>query len=391
MVKISDITTIRKKIKRRIRNKGPILSRNNPNIMRTMTAMTTRPRKRRSRKIGQKAPKISNDGLSFLKCAYAPPDFSVEKLAGIPDTFTGRTLIKRHKMVNHVNLVSGRDYFFLVAPVPGQAYYFGQTSPGGVWSLADNLVGVPYADLTGLFGPAAVNSADIVNGFRHISLCAELIPTTNAMTWTGSVEVWKMPLGLADSQATSYHKTITGLQGLNATNNDRYIGPFNAGAYSYSTNQQPDVEFSPIIEGYADMPVTTPTAGTGDFVQLQGRFPGLGGMEAILIKVSGVTADQSCIIKTWACVEYKVAPNSVLYEYSSASPAHDPLALELYSRIATELPIAVPYYDNDNFWQRIVRIIQAATGVGAMLPGNYGMVSRGANLLASATRSIFSF
>ena len=58
--------------------------------------------------------------------------------------------------------------------------------------------------------------------------------------------------------------------------------------------------------------------------------------------------------------------------------------MKVYRELINSLPIAVPAADNANFWQRVLSIIRTISGVGAMIPGPYGMISSGVNTITGA-------
>jgi len=337
--------------------------------------------------------RISPEGMAFLKCAFAPPDFANSKILGVPDDFQGRSLVKKHRSVSPVNFATANtDYYYLVLPVPGYQYFFA-TSPAGVpLNNATVFVGVPYSDFASFFADR-FSAANIVDKFRFVSQHFELIPTVNQANWSGSIQAFRLPIavgirpGSAASGPLSYN--ITGINGVNATNVDMYTGPFNLGVYTAGYNTGATFNFSQIFENVVSVPnnpdnlagdfgvVTTPT-GTG-FTGFDNQF------DSLLIKVSGMgtNVSNSGIIKTWACVEYQAVTGSSVYEYQNFSPC-DHHALDLYRKIINELPVGVSFVDNDGFWARVLAIIRNISGAASVLPGPYGMAASGVNTLATA-------
>lgn len=53
--------------------------------------------------------RLTNDGLAFLKCAFAPPDFSDTQVRGIPDNYRGKTLLKKHRLTASTTLFATSD------------------------------------------------------------------------------------------------------------------------------------------------------------------------------------------------------------------------------------------------------------------------------------------
>jgi hypothetical protein len=329
---------------------------------------------------------LSDSGIAFLKCAFAPPDFANVSNVGVPDDFRGTSLVKKHRLVSPLSLVSTNDYYIILAPVPGVAYFQHTTAAGVAVASNATITGVNYSDFTTLF-PTVQTLASVVPKYRFVSNHIEIIPTINEMTWSGSIFAWKVPLAVfiresADT-TTSDLFSVSGLNGMNSTLQNMYTGPFIKGVYTACYSSNCVFNFKDTIQNVLNVPSTIQPA-LGDFGALNttAGFPGLDdGFEAIVIKISGMTANQTCLIKTWACVEYQVSPNNGLYQFSTLSPC-DKAAIELYREIINGLPVGVPFEMNESFWTRVLQIIHSLTGVGSLLPGPYGTLSRGANLLS---------
>lgn len=350
----------------------------------------------RMAKMSSAMSRVTQDGMSFLKCAFAPPDFSGSDVKGVPDMYQGKSLIKKHRLITSVTLPANIDTYLLLLPVPGYAY-FQIPQPAGVpITAATPITGVTYSDFATLFnsgGVAGDSTTEVVNKFRYVSNHFELIPTTNAMSWTGNIQCFKFPLtvGMRQNAATAFTNLLSvfGFQALNATNADQYTGPFNLGVYTGCYNSGNGFIFNQIIEKALNVPNSIVA---GDFGQLicDRGFTGMdANFECVCIKISGVGANtnNTCILKTWACVEYMSQPGSSVYEYQSFSCV-DPVAMEIYRAIIKELPIGVSFLDNENFWARVLSIIKRVSGVASALPGAYGALASGVNMTASALESL---
>jgi len=337
-------------------------------------------------------PRVSAAGMAFLKCAFAPPDFSGSDVKGVPDSFEGKSLVKKHRFISDFTFAAGRDTYFLLLPVPGYAYFTTSVAAGSAILPTTAFVGVPYSDFNNLFNSAGVPSescANIVDKFRFVSNHFEMVPTTNAMSWTGNVQTFRFPLSMFIRQSTATTTgdlwSVAGLQSINATNADQYTGPFNLGCYTAAYNTGNGFAFNSILERVVSVPTTV---GLGDFGQLSGLigFTGLdANFDAVCIKVSGVGSNSldTCILKTWACVEYQSLVGSSVYEYQTFSPC-DPVALDMYRAIIKELPIGVSFMDNEGFWMRVLNIVRRISGVGAAVPGPYGAIASGVNIASNA-------
>lgn len=339
---------------------------------------------------------VSSGGVEFLKCAFAPPDFSVTQTQGVPDQYDGLSLTKKHKFIGSVALPASSDQYYLLAPVPGIAYFtLAKAYVAGVPQApvsTDVWTAVPYGDYSSLFGSSISTSADIVNRFRYVSNHIELIPTTNAMAWTGNIQVWKSPVTMQPANTSLVAGTYTpamvvqGLASSIATNAIQYTSPFNLGTYVCAFNTNPVFNFNEIIENQGTTTAFSPGGFGGFSAPANVNINGLdNNFESVFIKISGAgtNASNTLVLKTWACVEYQCLPGNALYEFQSVSPS-DELAMKLYRKIIKELPIAVTYFDNESFWQRVLAIVQRISAVGSHLPGQLGSLARGVSLASSA-------
>jgi len=338
--------------------------------------------------------RLTHQGLSFIKCAFAPPDFAANDVAGVPDEFRGQTLVKKHRLVTSFNFNANTDYYILLAPVPGISFFQTSVAAGTGFISTSSFGAFQYSDFGTMFG-SPNTMADIVTKFRYISNHIEILPTVNQMTWTGNIQVFKLPvsltldtIGVTGGDAATF--SITGFQAINETNANQYTGSFNMGAYSACYNSGAQFDFQPILEGATTYPATFVTG--RDFGQIYNinGIPGFDNQfETLCIRVSGIgsNTNNSCIIKTWACVEYQVQPGTLLYEFGSVSPS-DELAIKLYREVILGLPVAVPFYDNEGFWQRVLRVIRQVSGSLSIIPGPLGMISGGVNSIASGVESL---
>lgn len=335
--------------------------------------------------------RLTSQGEAFLKCAFAPPDFAASSPTGVPDDYRGPSLLKKHRLVGQLNCnVANTDYYLLLAPAVGGVSYYSTTVAAGTPILNTTVFKpVYYSDQTSLF-PSDAQMADIVTKYRFVSNHIELIPTMNQMSWSGSIQAWKFPLSMSirtGSAAVGNLYTVTGLQSCNATNSNQYTGPTNLGLYSAAYSAGSEFEFQPVIEGLVACPAVILSS---DFGQLTNSFGGVDEQfESVVIKISGMGANisNSFVIKTWACVEYMANPGTSIYEYQTLSPC-DAYALELYKSIILQLPVGVSFLENEGFWKRVLNIIRNVSGALSILPGEYGAISSGVNLVASGIESL---
>lgn len=334
-------------------------------------------------------PKLSTEGVSFLKCAFAPPDFSVNKISGVPDKYEGNSLVKKHRLINPETFDAVRDYYFWLAPIPGVAYLKTNVAAGTPLIQSTTWTPVYYSDYDNMFGVEehGYDSANKVTKFRFVSNHIEMVPTVNQMEWSGSIQAFKIPATLnvrqlaSDSNRDLY--SIMGLQACNSTNSNQYSGPFFNGLYSGCFSSNCDFTFQQVLEGLGPSIPTTVYAET-DFTQIISRIPGMdNGFESLIVKISGVTSTKNAaLFKTWSCVEYQVQAGTDLYEYQTESPC-DEAAIAAYKKLISELPVGVCYMDNENFWRRVLNILRGVSGALSFVPGPYGAVASGVNTITN--------
>lgn len=342
--------------------------------------------------------KLSAEGMKFLKCAFSAADFDGAGNYGVPDKYGGKSLAVKHRGVFSFNFDSANtDYYFLVLPTPGFAYYLATTVAGVPPTAATVWRGVPYSDYSGLFGPTGLNAAINITKFRYVSQHFELVPTTNSNQWTGNVQSWKVPVAVEEALYGSGADTLTilGLNGTVATNQDMYTGPMNLGVYVGAFNKGgSDWGFSRIHKSRTNIPASLSAVAGVDFGEISGgslAIPGFdNNFETICIKVSGMGPNvaNTAILKSWACVEYQFVPGNPMYEMQVLHQESDEIALEMYRKIVVQLPVGVSYLDNENFWNRVLNIIRNISGGLSLLPGPYGLVAGGVHSIATGMSSL---
>jgi hypothetical protein len=343
---------------------------------------------------GSNAPlnRVAKPGLEWLKMAFAAPDFPVLSPMGIPDDYTGRTLPKTFRQITSITIPSN-DFTIIIPPIPGYAY---GTFDGPVVAASD--IGlVDYTDMSSIFGNSALTTADQVTAFRYMSQLAELVPTTNATSWSGSISCYKVPMKLASVQVVnaiatippvninSTIYTVTGGQGISSTAQDQYTAPSNLGVFAAATSDNVNFPFTDVREGVPSYNTTARTGGTAvpgtfaSFTPPVNRFlPGWGELDTIVFRVQGAV-DNTFVLKTWAALEFQVLSSSALYQYTHISPSKDLAALQCYSAFVRACPIAVSYYENASFWQTLLGIATTVSGALSHIPGPWGALSGGVN------------
>jgi len=368
-------------------------------------------------------PKLSSDGMAFLKCALAPPDFSVDPGKGIPDRFSGRTVTIKDCATTALNFTAGNDTYVVVSPVPGYAYF---TASVPIGTTPGTFTGVPYNTYDSNFGP--FNSGTVgndqltaptspsFNKFRYASLAAGIYPTSNMMQFAGSISVWKGDISLCEiagsaDQTTDFTAvppgitttrlsdvTVHKLAGTNSISSvvprDNYTESFIKGAFAISLDNTGDFEWSDFlydpsyasIEGVISAGPTPPSGTRQSRAVFNGTaakpLTGWGNNETVIFKISTPAgAVNSATLKVWNCLEMQVNSNSSTYQFSHPSPHMDAAALSAYSMIRNELPVAVPCAQNADFWRRVLSLLRGMFKAASYIPGPVGMVGQGMTAL----------
>lgn len=351
---------------------------------------------------------MSKAGVAFLKCAFAAPDFNTDPGEGIPDKYQGKTLMRKDVTTSSVSATANKDTFYLIAPTPGVSYWKVEVAAGTLPLTSDNWTPVYVPGFETLFGvtgtTGAKSRADQVSMFRYASMCIGIYPTSNLMQFAGSITCWKLPLRM--EQATYIVNVgttpvvnisqvgwiVNGLDGVSKVSPDNYAGTFIEGIYSQSVCNEDEFEFQPILEGLYELPLLGTSGGNPGqmYSNLDGDVLGMGHMDSILVRVSSPTASvNNFIMKTWSCIEYRVNPNSALYQSAKDSPGLDEVALAAYREIAKNVPVAVPYHQNAHFWERVSKMLQAMLKGASYVPGPVGELATGIQATTKALQTLW--
>lgn len=357
---------------------------------------------------------MTPDGVAFLKCAFAAPDFNVDPGKGIPDRYEGKTLTRKDQLTLSMTYPKNKTTWILVMPTPGKAFWSAETDLGVKPTVATNFLAVEYPGALDLFGTASAQQSKLVSEFRYASMAVGIYPTSNMMQYGGSISVWKamMKWGTANvtktvttippSTFSVTEQTILGTSAVLTVGRDNFTTGFNNGVYTMSTAEDEDFPFWPIRAGHAGLPPNGTTVTDADMsVKLDvgsggSALVGCDGMETIIIRIdTPADAVNAAVLKTWACIEYKVMPNSTIDQYASLSAPYDPVALTQYRRIANSLPVAVKASENAWLWDRIrafllgtVGAVRVVSGVAKHVPGPVGEIAGHVNGLADLMGSL---
>lgn len=331
----------------------------------------------------------TNAGLEFLKCALAPEDFGNQVGTGIPDEYVGKTLPQKHYATVQLSLPVNTDRWLVFAPTLGTAYWSLSLPAGTLPGQADVWTQNQFPDYNSLFGSTG-QEARVVEQFRYISNVARLVPLTNSNQWSGSISCFRLPLRMtqkANTPGGELYWTVQGLEGLSALGNEMKILPFNQGMTAVALNQEPHFRWLDVIENQTKLP--TNLLASSDFGQLNGPVPGFGDLDTIVFYISGVSGvAESCMLQVFSAVEYKCNASSIVYNYQRPAPAYDPLALASYRAIAREMPLGVSCFDNDSFWDWVLRVLDNVSSALTFVPGPVGMIAAGVNTVTKGVGSL---
>nr|QXV86522.1 coat protein [Nodaviridae sp.] len=363
--------------------------------------------KKRRMPIRRISSKLSEAGLAFLKCSFASPDFSVDPGKGIPDQFHGRTLSIKDCFTTAVTFTANTDTYIIVAPVPGFAYFQAQV-PIGTEPI--NFSGSPFPSYATNFGNGS-DSNNKFSKFRYASLAAGLYPTSNMMQFSGSIQVWRVDLNLAETllpsltnpqapvvgvqnELTVVNKRIQGLQGVvPLAPRDNYSESFIKGAYTFAFDKSQDFTWTDFCASneYRQAGGVSTTSIKRLFTTDPTNYllTGLGNVNTLVFKITTPTAAvNTAILRIWNCIELQPDTNSALFQFSGVSPEHDPIALELYHNLKMRFPVAMPCSENAKFWETVLRAINEISKIGMLLPGPAGIISGGINTIAGAIQTL---
>lgn len=344
--------------------------------------------------------------MAFLKCAFAPPDFAVDPGMGIPDQYTGKTLMMKHHATINSDIPANSRRYYLFMPVPGVAFYYydGKSVEN---SPPSNAVFTPFyfPDAQLIFPASGQANA---TRFRYASTAAGVYAMGNEFNTSGSIRIWKTRASLdefhsrfvvtdkggVDRSLVSGVRYLTGVD-MDIPRTESFVTRAIQGGYTMAANNSVDFEFSDVMPKCLNLPedVLTDGSGTSDTNQKYrfiGGIPGFGNMDVICLTVDNpsTTAQTSFMIRTWACVEYQICSRSPLYAFAGMSAPYDPMALAMYREIAVKLPPAVPSAENADMWRRISNMMRSLFGGLSFVPGPVGLIAGGADAVVSGLQAL---
>lgn len=310
--------------------------------------------------------------------AFASPDNQNMSFSGVPDGHCGTILARATRHYQRLIIKKDVDTYLVVTPSPTVAYYVAEVAQDAAINNLTAFAGKPWTGASDLFPIGSENS--VVSEFRQLLTAIEIKPLVNEFTWTGSIEVWKLPLVevMEPVKAVDDHfnrRIWAGTQGLNADQVSKAIFSFNEGCYTIATARSNEFPFTPVVSSVGptfpiDAPIEANMLGlwVGDYV-------GLGNLDTVVIKLSGATADQPVMLRMWNYLEMIPVSSNILYSFASDSPPPDVLAMRAYRILSQRLPLAVTAAENANFGTRLLHVLGVASKALSLAPGKVGKAS----------------
>jgi hypothetical protein len=351
---------------------------------------------------------LTREGMRFLQGCFAAPDFAGQgNFMGIPDDLTYKVVPYRHILTNDFSslIEAGteanyqKDLIIIVPPTPGYAFWYTWVKPGDPVQSTTLFTGVPYSDFEQLFGKLDGSSNDYnknINAFRMASNIFELVNLENATSFQGSINAVKFDSSYGDAAVyggSNLAKSITGLENCNATNLSTYASNSNMGIYISCQNKE--VVF---MKGVVpDKMIDINGGDNNSYGVLRGVFTGYGTLETACIRlrncwipqITGGFRFNSFTVRCWSLVEYIPNNDCLIAQFQMDSPPYDKVAMDIYADMTKQLPVAVSSFDNDSFWKRLLNVVgKAASFIGGVLPGPWGLIGKGVGTVASTVSSM---
>jgi len=295
-------------------------------------------------------------GSGFLKCAFAASSFSSDNNAGIPDSFSGKTIVKSHRITGSLSMTSSVDAYILLLPTPGYAYWQAVVAAGTPPTQSTVWTGVKFTDTDTIF-PSALSTLNFTQ-FRMISNVIEIICVSNATQWSGSITAWKFPTTFNVVGQTTLNANQTNLYQVNGLQNATvppgmcHTSAQDLGLYATCYHSSQEFIFKPILNNCFANRLDSDSYG-----YLNSEIFGFDhDMEGLCICIHNSTTN--FVAKSWQSVEYQVNMSSSLYDYAKISAPKDEKALKTYHEITKNFPICFISSDANRMWDYILKIFK---------------------------------
>lgn len=370
---------------------------------------------------------ITEEGVAWARAALDPFHDEDVAVAGYPDTDNMQTvtMVKnfQYELTKPAGAAGSWDAHVFTLPFIGEQVYnagsiaadgglFTDQNPAVAQTYTLSTVNVAKGDAGEILYPdspltrtnfsitAAANTDLVLAGTfkRVIALAIEVVDTTPVVSKAGALTVYTHPVAPREILQSVTNSTPLAGAGI-GENNHFWPGSQAECVYNPNAKQWEARRGAYLVCGMSSIEnpfraetkairTFTPTyssqyvgdglvtaytsAGTGDAVATLGSqtipFTRTG------IYLSGLHNDASFLIKTRFIIEIAPNINSSLVYLATPSPGLDIKALQLYSMVRSQLPIAVPVSDNasGDWFRHILKLIERfAPIVGGALPIAY--------------------
>jgi len=333
---------------------------------------------------------LTLDGRRFLRAVFAPYDFDQSGCRGAPDEYRGPAFVVQMRTQVTVTITPGAKNFIAVLPTPQVAFW---QASGSAATAGTQFGPSPYPD----FGPLTAATV----AWRVIGMEVEMKHIGAFLNASGIITVAKGKVRIEEGTgkpiAAAGSVEVPAMDGLSSgfagsPTCPHVVFPITQGCYSVATHSGA-WEFTPNLY-WADNIPPAPGAGgtqaTSDGVLMSGNLPGFDfmglddHMSSIFITIDpGASATNTALLtlETTMLVEIQPQLDQLVAKLVAQAPEHDPVALEIYEKLAQSMPVAVRASENASFWERIWQGARFLAGGASTLPGFIGAAGQGLSAL----------
>jgi hypothetical protein len=342
-------------------------------------------------------PSLTADGADFLKNAIAPWDFPGIVCEGVPDEYTGKSMVHTHRQIVDITATATDRYTIVIlAPMPGVAYLLAQplvTDTGFTYSVK------VYPDYGAFFGGPQTNTSMMANvqKYRVIGQTVRAQATSSVFNSAGRLTAVRLDNVGLSSVGSSAYPYVSGLATLDLNEMSSYPGAVTAhvndGLTAWTVNAQPMWPFSDIWA--SELTLYKAEAGGANTALTDGSGPGLlsgwGCTTPMALIISGSSVATSVTLELTQTVEYIPTPGSLLSGQCKPSPEYDPIALSSYKQATRLLPAAVPRAKNDGFWDNFLRVVGGVAGaIGPVFGPKAALLGASISTITGGLRSLLT-
>jgi len=356
---------------------------------------------------------VTPDGMQFLRSVIAPYDFAQEGCAGVPDEYAGPAFVAVQRIVATFMGDAVNDTYIAVMPTPQIAYWTCKTS-----SLDNNSIFAAsmFPQQVAVSSSRVANTVGTASMIRVIGLTAEMKSIGPLLTTAGVVRVRKAEVRLATFNRDVVVPTVpptnivesslmpeglvTNFAGMTAA--PHFESPFRDGFYTSAVHRGPWAFAEPLdIEARAGLAILLPAASVGNStdgvlsvdtatsVFLNGSLDWFDpAMQTIFIAIPKNVVTNMYTLEVLMTCEIKPNASSFFANLVKPSPLHDPLALDMYERLADVIPHGVPAAKNADFWRTVIALAKLGGFFVGKVPGPVGLLGVGVESIAQGLEAL---